>query len=214
GLENGKIIEQISGEDYPTNKSSEAGEILCKGPNVMKGYWNNEDATKEMIDEDGWLHTGDVGKFDEGFLKITDRIKHMIVNAGGKNIYPGPIEDLFKTSKWIDQIVVVGEAQNYMAAIIVPDFEAVEKFAKQEGLKFNGNEDLIELDEVKKIYKKELRSFSKELASHEKIRDFRLVANEFTVDTGEITPTLKVKRRVISDKYGHLIEDIFRDDND
>ncbi|MAL16740.1 MAG: long-chain fatty acid--CoA ligase [Balneola sp.] len=214
GLENGKIIEQISGEDYPTNKSSEAGEILCKGPNVMKGYWNNEDATKEMIDEDGWLHTGDVGKFDEGFLKITDRIKHMIVNAGGKNIYPGPIEDLFKTSKWIDQIVVVGEAQNYMAAIIVPDFEAVEKFAKQEGLKFNGNEDLIELDEVKNIYKKELRSFSKELASHEKIRDFRLVANEFTVDTGEITPTLKVKRRVISDKYGHLIEDIFRDDND
>ena len=138
----------------------------------------------------------------------------MIVNAGGKNIYPGPIEDLFKTSKWIDQIVVVGEAQNYMAAIIVPDFEAVEKFAKQEGLKFNGNEDLIELDEVKNIYKKELRSFSKELASHEKIRDFRLVANEFTVDTGEITPTLKVKRRVISDKYGHLIEDIFRDDND
>ena len=101
-----------------------------------------------------------------------------------------------------------------MAAIIVPDFEAVEKFAKQEGLKFNGNEDLIELDEVKNIYKKELRSFSKELASHEKIRDFRLVANEFTVDTGEITPTLKVKRRVISDKYGHLIEDIFRDDND
>jgi long-chain acyl-CoA synthetase len=214
GLENGKILEQISGEDYPTNKSSEAGEILCKGPNVMKGYWKNEEATKEMIDDDGWLHTGDVGKFDEGFLKITDRIKHMIVNAGGKNIYPGPIEDLFKTSKWIDQIVVVGEAQNYMAAIIVPDFEAVSKFAKDQGLQFKDNEELIELDEVKNIYKKELRSFSKELASHEKIRDFRLVANEFTVETGEITPTLKVKRRVISDKYGHLIEDIFNDDND
>ncbi|MEX0723652.1 MAG: AMP-dependent synthetase/ligase [Gracilimonas sp.] len=213
-LEDGKIIAEVSGEDYPTNVSSEAGEILCKGPNVMKGYWNNEEATKEMIDDDNWLHTGDVGKFDEGFLKITDRIKHMIVNAGGKNIYPGPIEDLFKTSKWIDQIVVVGEGQNYMASIIVPDFEAVAKFAKDQGLTFNGNEELIELDEVKDLYKKELRSFSKELASHEKIRDFRLVANEFTVETGEITPTLKVKRRVIEDKYGHLIDDIFKDDKD
>ncbi|MBD3615472.1 MAG: long-chain fatty acid--CoA ligase [Gracilimonas sp.] len=212
-LENGEILAEISGEDYPTDLSCEAGEILCKGPNVMKGYWNNEQATKEMIDEDGWLHTGDVGKFDEGFLKITDRIKHMIVNAGGKNIYPGPIEDLFKTSKWIDQIVVVGEAQNYMAAIIVPDFEAVAKFAKGQGLSFSDNEELIELDEVKDLYKKELRAFSKELASHEKIRDFRLVPNEFTVETGEITPTLKVKRRIIADKYGHLIEDIFKDDN-
>lgn len=213
-LNNGKIISKISGEDYPTNISSEAGEILCKGPNVMKGYWKNEEATSEMIDDDGWLHTGDVGKFDEGFLKITDRIKHMIVNAGGKNIYPGPIEDFFKTSKWIDQIVVVGEAQNYMAGIIVPDFEALAKFANDKGLKFSGNEELIELDEVKDIFKKELRAFSKELASHEKIRDFRLVPHEFTVETGEITPTLKVKRRVIADKYGHLIEDIFKDDND
>ncbi|MDR9419816.1 AMP-dependent synthetase/ligase [Gracilimonas sp.] len=211
-LENGELLAEISGEDYPTDKSSEAGEILCKGPNVMKGYWNNEEATKEMIDDDGWLHTGDVGKFDEGFLKITDRIKHMIVNAGGKNIYPGPIEDLFKTSKWIDQIVVVGEAQNYMAAIIVPDFEVLEKFAKEKGLSFSNNEELIDHDEVRDIYKKELRSFSKDLASHEKIRDFRLVPNEFTVETGEITPTLKVKRRVIADKYGHLIDDIFEDD--
>jgi len=213
-LETGKIIAEISGEDYPTNLSSEAGEILCKGPNVMKGYWNNDKATKEMIDDDNWLHTGDVGKFDEGFLKITDRIKHMIVNAGGKNIYPGPIEDLLKTSKWIDQIVVVGEGQNYMAAIIVPDFEVVAKFAKDQGLGFDSNEELIDLDEVKGVYKKELRSFSKELASHEKIRDFRLVPNEFTVETGEITPTLKVKRRVIAEKYGHLIDDIFKDDKD
>ncbi|MEX2364769.1 MAG: long-chain fatty acid--CoA ligase, partial [Balneolaceae bacterium] len=109
-------------------------------------------------------------------------------------------------------IVVVGEGQNYMAAIIVPDFEALAKFAKDRGIKFTINNDLIELDEIKEIYKTEMRSFSKELASHEKIRDFRLVANEFTVESGEITPTLKVKRRVISDKYGHLIEDIFKDD--
>lgn len=213
-LSDGKIIAQISGEDYPTDITSEEGEILCKGPNVMKGYWKKEEATKEMIDEDGWLHTGDVGRFKGGKLQITDRIKHMIVNAGGKNIYPGPIEDMFKTSKWIDQLVVVGEAQNFMAAIVVPDFEALEKWAKSEGLKFSDASELIALDEVQQLYKKEIRSYAKELASHEKIRDFRLVPDEFSVETGEITPTLKVKRRVIADKYGHLIEDIFKNDND
>lgn len=211
-LESGEIIAQISGEDYPTNLSSEAGEILCKGPNVMKGYWRNEEATKEMIDEDGWLHTGDVGRFLDGNLKITDRIKHMIVNAGGKNIYPGPIEDMFKTSKWIDQMVVVGEAQNYMAGLVVPDFEVLAKYAKDNGLDYKTNEVLISHDEIKDLFKKELRAFSKDLASHEKIRDFRLLPAEFTVETGEITPTMKVKRRVIAEKYADQIADIFKDD--
>jgi len=211
-LEDNSIIAEVSGEDYPTNVTSDEGEILCKGPNVMKGYWKNEEATKEMIDADGWLHTGDVGRFVDGRLQITDRIKHMIVNAGGKNIYPGPIEDLFKTSKWIDQLVVVGEGQSYMAALIVPDFEVLEQYAKDQGWAYNSTEELLKKDEVKEIYKKEIRSISNELASHEKIRDFRLIANEFSVETGELTPTLKVKRRVINDKYGHLIEDIFSDD--
>ncbi|MEO1023702.1 MAG: long-chain fatty acid--CoA ligase [Bacteroidota bacterium] len=211
-LENGELLAEISGEDYPTQLSSEAGEILCKGPNVMKGYWKNEEATKEMIDSNGWLHTGDVGKFENGYLKITDRIKHMIVNAGGKNIYPGPIEDKLKTSKWIDQAVVIGEAQNFMAVLIVPDFEALQKLAKDENLKYEDMAGLLNLDQVSDIYKKELRTFSKELASHEKLRDFRLLPNEFTVETGEITPTLKVKRRVIAEKYASHISDIFKDD--
>ena len=211
-LETGKIIAQISGEEYPTNLSSDAGEILCKGPNIMKGYWRNEEATKEMIDPDGWLHTGDVGRFVDGYLKITDRIKHMLVNAGGKNIYPGPIEDMFKSSKWIDQLVVVGEAQNFMAALIVPDFEVLKKNADSEGLSYADTDELLELDEVKSIYKKEMATFSRSLASHEKIRDFRLLPNEFTVENGEITPTMKVKRRVIAEKYAHLISDIFKDD--
>jgi long-chain acyl-CoA synthetase len=211
-LNDNKIIAEVSGEDYPTNLSSEAGEILCKGPNVMKGYWKNEEATKEVIDSDGWLHTGDVGRFENGMLKITDRIKHMIVNAGGKNIYPGPIEDMFKTSKWIDQIVMVGEARTFMAALIVPDFEVLQNHAKAEGIEFDSVEDLIKKDEIKKIYETEVKSFSKKLASHEKIRDFRLLATEFSVETGELTPTLKVKRRVIGDKYGHLIDEIFAGD--
>jgi long-chain acyl-CoA synthetase len=211
-LNSGKIIAEVSGEDYPTDTTSEAGEILCKGPNVMKGYWKNEEATKEMIDSDGWLHTGDVGRFVDGNLQITDRIKHMIVNAGGKNIYPGPIEDMFKSSKWIDQLVVVGEAQNFMGALIVPDFEAIQKFAKDNDIKTDSIEELIEHDQVKNLYKKEMRAFSKDLASHEKIRDFRLLPNEFTVETGEITPTLKVKRRVIAEKYADQISAIFATD--
>ncbi|MDX1637956.1 MAG: long-chain fatty acid--CoA ligase [Balneolaceae bacterium] len=208
-LEDNEIIAKISGEDYPTNLTSGTGEILCRGPNVMKGYWKNEEATREMIDEDQWLHTGDVGRFLDGNLQITDRIKHMIVNAGGKNIYPGPIEDLFKTSKWVDQLVVVGERQPFMAALIVPDFEVIEQYAGEQGLSYDSVEELLQVDEIQAIYKKEIRQYSKDLASHEKIRDFRLVPNEFSVETGELTPTLKVKRRVIQEKYGHLIDDIF-----
>ncbi len=211
-LETNEIIAQVSGEDYPTDITSGEGEILNRGPNTMKGYWKNEKDTKEMIDEEGWLHTGDVGRFVDGRLKITDRIKHMIVNAGGKNIYPGPIEDLFKTSQWIDQIVVVGEKQSYMAALIVPDFESLEKYAKQNDISYSNTEELIAHESIENLFSKEIRSFSKELASHEKIRDFRLVPNEFSVETGELTPTLKVKRRIIEDKYGDLIADIFEGD--
>lgn len=210
-LEDGQIISELSGEDYPSDHSSEQGEILCKGPNVMKGYWKNEEATREMIDSDGYLHTGDVGKFVDGKLQITDRIKHMIVNAGGKNIYPGPIEDLFKTSKWIDQLVVVGERQPYMAALIVPDFEALEAYAEEQNFTYDSIKDLIKKKEILDIYRKETRSYSRELASHEKIRDFRLLANEFTVESGELTPTLKIKRRIVEDKYRHLINEMFSD---
>lgn len=212
-LEDNEIIGRLSGEDYPSDLTTEAGEILNRGPNTMKGYWKNEEATHEMIDSNGWLHTGDVGRFENGKLKITDRIKHMIVNAGGKNIYPGPIEDLFKTSKWIDQLVVVGEKRSFMAALIVPDFEALEKYAVQNGIGFNSHEELIESDAIKNLFSKELRNFSKELASHEKLRDFRLIPHEFSVGTGELTPTLKVKRRVIEEKYAHLINDIFEGDS-
>lgn len=208
-LDDNEIIQELSGEEYPADVTSGEGEILCKGPNIMKSYWKNDEATREMIDEEGWLHTGDVGRFVEGNLQITDRIKHMIVNAGGKNIYPGPIEDLFKTSKWVDQLVVVGERQPFMAALIVPDFEVLEAFAEEHNITYSSTEELIQHEEIRRIYKKEISAYSKQLASHEKIRDFRLMAREFSVETGELTPTLKVKRRVIEEKFGHLISDIF-----
>lgn len=211
-LETNQILAQVSGEDYPTDITCGEGEILNRGPNTMKGYWKNEEATREMIDEDGWLHTGDVGRFINGRLKITDRIKHMIVNAGGKNIYPGPIEDMFKTSPWIDQLVVVGEKKDFMAALIVPDFEVLEKHARQNKIEYARIEELLENETIKNLFHEEVRSFSKELASYEKIRDFRLLASEFSVETGELTPTLKVKRRVIEEKFAHLINEIFESD--
>jgi len=211
-LEDNEITAEISGEDYPADLTSGPGEILCKGPNVMKGYWNKEEETNEIIDDDGWLHTGDIGQFVEGRLQITDRIKHMIVNAGGKNIYPGPIEDLFKTNKWIDQIMVVGEGKSYMAALIVPAFDLLKDYARQNDIQFESTNDLLEKDEIQNIYKKEIRNISSELTSHEKIRDFHLMPEEFTVEGGELTPTLKIKRRVIEEKYSGLIASIFNKD--
>lgn len=208
-LSDHEIIATVSGEDYPTSLTSEAGEILCKGPNVMKGYWKNEEATREMIDKDGWLHTGDVGRFTDGLLQITDRIKHMIVNAGGKNIYPGPIEDMFKTSTWIEQIMVVGEGQQFMAALIVPDADAVEAFASQNDLSGLSREELLVHPSLRNEFSKVVREFSKELASHEKIRDFVLLPEEFGIESGEMTPTMKLKRRVIEQKYADQIAALF-----
>jgi len=212
-LEDGKIVAQLSGEDYPSDLTSEPGEILNRGPNTMLGYWKKDDATKEMIDEDGWLHTGDIGRFVEGRLEITDRIKHMIVNAGGKNIYPGPIEEMFKSSKWVDQIIIVGENKSFLAALIVPDFEALKTHARQNDIQYSDMEDLLNHESIQNLFSKEVRWISKDLASHEKVRDFRLLPNEFTVESGELTPTLKVKRRVVEDKYGDLIAEIFKEKN-
>ncbi len=210
-LEDNEIVAQVSGEDYPTDIYCEEGEIIVKGPNVMKGYWKREEETNDIIDEDNWLHTGDIGQFVDGRLKITDRIKHMIVNAGGKNVYPGPIEDMYKTSKWIDQMMIVGEKQPYMGALIVPDFEVLEGYADENGLSYDSMEDLVENEEVRELYKKEIKRYSHELASHEKIRAIRVVPEEFTVEGGELTPTLKIKRRVVEDKYHHLIHEMFED---
>lgn len=212
-LEDNEIVAKLSGEEYPADLTSEPGEILCRGPNVMKGYWKNPEGTREIIDDEEWLHTGDVGRFSNGRLQITDRIKHMIVNAGGKNVYPGPIEDLFKSSKWVDQMMVVGERQAYMGALIVPDFEALEKYADRHGLEYDSVKELVRREEVRRIYRREIRSYWDELASHEKIRDFRLLPEEFTVESGELTPTLKIKRRIVEKKYESQIRDMFENGN-
>lgn len=211
-VDDSKILGQLSGNDYPSKLSTDEGEILCKGPNIMQGYYNKEKETKEVIDKDGWFHTGDIGRFVDGYLQITDRLKHMIVNAGGKNIYPGPIEDVVKTSMFIDQTVIVGEGQSYMAALVVPDFEAVQGYCRQNNIEYTTDEEAVKNEKVVKLIDQEIKTINKKLASHEKVRQFRLLVEPFSVENGILTPTMKVKRKVIQQVFADLITDIYKDD--
>lgn len=208
-LSDNQIIGQLSGNDYPSTFSCEEGEILCKGPNIMKGYWNNEQATKDAIDADGWFHTGDIGKFVDGYLKITDRLKHMLVSKGGKNIYPGPIEDLFKTNPLIDQIMVVGEAKEFLTALVVPNGDNLIAWAKTNDVAYRNPEELNTNKAFLDAISKGFREYSKNAASHEKIRDFRIVVEPFTVENGMMAPTLKLKRKVIEKQYADLIDAMY-----
>ncbi|MFT4603336.1 MAG: long-chain acyl-CoA synthetase [Rhodothermales bacterium] len=194
-LESGEIKAQISGKDYPTTLDSEAGEIVAKGPNIMLGYWMNDQATRESIDESGWYHTGDVGRFEGGYLRITDRIKHMIVSKGGKNIYPGPIEELFKTEPLIDQMMVVGEGREFLTALVV---------ANEDAVRMAGGE-----DQLAEAFKQVFRAYSKTAAGPEKIRNFRMVAEAFSVENGMMTPTLKLRRKIIEKNFAELIDEMY-----
>lgn len=205
----GKIVGTQRGEDYPSTLTTEEGEILARGPNIMKGYWRNEEATREVIDADGWYHTGDIGRFDDGYLLITDRLKHMIVSAGGKNIYPGPLEEQFKTFPYIDQIVVVGEGREFLTALVVPNFDALKHVAAEQGIAHADEAELLRDERILNLFDTEFRRYSRGAAAHEKIRDFRLLSEAFTVENGLMTPTLKPKRRLIEQQYADLIESMY-----
>jgi long-chain acyl-CoA synthetase len=191
-------------------KIAEDGEILTRGPHVMSGYYKDEEETRETIDRDGWLHTGDVGHFDsDGFIVITDRKKHLFVNSGGKNIAPQPIESLLQQSPFIDQIVLIGDRRKFNSALIVPDFEYLENFARNEGIHYNSKEELLSNDKIIAAVQKSINSLQKDLAKYEQVRKFRLLSKPFTIEDGDLTPTLKVKRRVVEKKYADLIESMY-----
>ena len=182
-------------------KIAEDGEILLKGPNIMKGYWNDEAATKDVI-KDGWFYTGDIGVIDrDGYLKITDRKKNIIVTTGGKNIAPMPIENLISDSPYVDQVVVIGEKRPFLIALIVPDFNKLKEVADAEGILAATPNELIEIKSVQQIFEKLMRTVSRQLATHEKVRKFLLVDTAFTIENGLMTPTMKIKRKEISTKY-------------
>ncbi len=196
-------------------KISDEGEILIKGPQVMKGYYKNPQATKEVFTKDGFFKTGDIGVVDEdGYLAITGRIKDIIVTSGGKNISPQNIENSLKTSLYIEQVAVIGDNRKYLAALIVPAFPELQKWAKKNGVAFSVNADLIENDKVLALIDSEIKSNMKSFARGEQIRRFRLLDAEWSQESGELTPSLKVKRRVINDKYAKEIESMYPVDAD
>ena len=185
------------------------GEILLKGPNIMKGYWNDENATREVI-RDGWFYTGDIGVIDrDGYLKITDRKKHIIVTSGGKNIAPMPIENLISDSPYVDQVIVIGEKRPFLIALIVPDFNKLKECAAAEGIPAENNKELIENKNIQQIYEKLMRTVSRQLATHEKVRKFLLVDTAFTIENGHMTPTMKLKRKEITTKHAAEIDKVY-----
>jgi long-chain acyl-CoA synthetase len=188
------------------------GEILAKGPNIMKGYWNMPEATAEVVDQEGWFHTGDIGEIDdEGFLRITDRKKELIINAYGKNVAPAPIENLLKSSRFIGQAVAIGDRRKFLSALLVPDFEVLKPWAEKQGIGTASHEALLRDPKVRALFGAEVQGVNAHLASFEKIVAWELLPSEFTLETGELTPTQKVKRRVINKKYGDIIERLYQE---
>lgn len=191
-------------------KIAKDGEILAYGPNIMQGYYKNKKDTEDTI-KDGWLHTGDIGVFDaEGFLIITDRKKHLFKTSGGKYIAPTPIENMFLASKYIDQFVIIGDRRMFITALIVPDYEALKEYADANRIQYSNVDELVKMKQIYELLDKELGEFQKKLAAFERIRKFAILDKPFTIEGGELTPSLKVKRKVIEERYKDLIEDMYK----
>jgi long-chain acyl-CoA synthetase len=191
-------------------KIADDGEILCRGVNIMMGYYKAPDLTSEMIDEDGWLHTGDIGVLVDGkFLKITDRKKEMFKLSAGKYIAPQVIENKLKESFFIEQAMVIGENEKFASAILSPNFGFLHDWCSIHKIQFRDNKELIEINEVIERFSKEIREVNKSLGEHEQIKKFRLVTEEWTPQGGELSPTLKLKRNLVAKNYRDLIADIY-----
>jgi long-chain acyl-CoA synthetase len=188
------------------------GEILTRGPHVMVGYYNKPEATKEAVDPDGWFHTGDIGILDgDGFLRITDRKKDIIVTAGGKNIAPQPIENMVKTSKFVSNCVMLGDKRKFPIMVVVPNVDNLKVWASRHGYLAPDDRSLLALPEVTAKMDREVRKTLRDLAQFEVPKRLLLVPTDFTVESGELTPTLKVKRRVVERNYARQIEQLFRE---
>ena len=191
-------------------KIDEDGEILVKGPNVMQGYYKAQDLTDEVIDAEGWFHTGDIGTLIKNrFLKITDRKKEMFKTSSGKYIAPQAIENLLKESFFIEQVMVVGENEKFASALLLPNFEYLHVWAHDNKIHFRDNPELITLPKVLKQFQKEVDVYNKQLGKHEQIKRFRLVWEDWNSHTGELSPTLKLRRRVLYKKYAPVLREIY-----
>ena len=188
------------------------GEILVKGPNIMKGYYNRPDLTAEVIDSEGWFHTGDVGELKEGkFLRITDRKKEMFKTSGGKYVAPQVLENKLKESILIEQLMVVGEGERFPAALIVPDFTALKEWCQQNGINYSSEPYIIKSPEVIAKYQQEVDKYNEDFGQWERVKQFRLVPDQWTVENGLLTPTMKLKRRKIMEEYELLLRSIYQE---
>jgi long-chain acyl-CoA synthetase len=199
----GKVIDNVE------VKIAEDGEILCKGPNVMMGYFKDEEKTNEAI-KDGYFHTGDIGVIDaEGFLKITDRKKEMFKTSGGKYIAPQLIENAMKQSRFIGEIIVIGDGEKMPAAFIQPDFDFVRKWAAKKGIEVSSNNNLINNEEVIKRFQEEVNEINKKFGNWEQIKRFELTPDLWSIDAGHLTPTMKLKRKSVMEIYKDLYAKIY-----
>ncbi|MGE5417552.1 MAG: AMP-dependent synthetase/ligase, partial [Acidobacteriota bacterium] len=189
---------------------SSEGEIQAKGPSMMQGYYKNAEMTKEALTDDGWMKTGDQGHIDsEGFIVITDRIKDMFKTSGGKYIAPQQIETLLKEDYYIENAIAVGDGKQYVSALVVPAFEPLEAWAKKNGIQYSSNEQLVKHPDVLKFYRERIDYQTKDLGQVEKIKKFTLMPEEFSQETGELTPTQKLKRKIINEKYKEQIAALY-----
>jgi len=202
----GKIIRNVEA------RIANDGEIEVTGPGVMLGYYNKPEATREVFTDDGWFKTGDIGELDEdNFLKITDRKKELFKTSGGKYIAPSPIEQMIQGSNYVNQVVLVGNARKFASALIVPDFNQLESFAKENGINVNSRGELCRNKEIIALFEKEVARTCIGLARFETVKKIILLENDLTVESGELTPTLKIKRRVVDEKYQSQIDKIYLD---
>jgi len=190
------------------------GEILTRGPHVMQGYYNKPDATAESIDSNGWLHTGDIGELRDGFIAITDRKKDIIVTAGGKNIAPQPIENKIKTNKYVSQAVMIGDKRKYPILLVVPNWESLEKWAKLRNIIWTDRAQLLAMPTIRAKMEKEVMSEVEGLARYEIPKKIGILEEDFSIERGELTPTLKVKRRVIDKTYKSVIDGLYQDNRE
>jgi long-chain acyl-CoA synthetase len=192
-------------------KIADDGEILSKGPHIMKGYYKMEAETREAI-KDGWFYTGDIGYLDEeGFLVITDRKKDIIVTTGGKNVAPQMIESILKIDPYITSAVVVGDKRKFVSALIVPNFEKLEKYAKEKNISYSSHDDLVKNDKIISFFEEEIDKRLANLSSYEKVKKVILLEKDFEIEKGEVTPTLKIKRNYVEKKYKNQIDTLYKE---
>jgi long-chain acyl-CoA synthetase len=203
----GTVGRPIKGVDV---RIGDNNEILVRGPNVMKGYHNRPEETARVIDKEGWLHTGDQGRFDKnGHLVITGRIKEIIVTAGGKNIAPTLVEGKITASRYVEHAMVFGDKKKYLAALVVPDRETIEQYAKAKNIGYDAYAQLLQKDEIKDLLKDEIRVAMTDLQFYEQVKAFALIEESFTVPNGLLTPSLKIRRKKIAEKYADSLDDMY-----